>query len=99
MTSMTGTDCAIISNLINTHTHTHTFSLNDSFSLRWEDQCEWYRVIMMTGLDCAVMCILINTQQHTHIPKVFFFKKNLARTIMCSPLEVRVYAGKTEWLG
>ena len=51
MTSMTGPDCAVMCNLINTHTHTHT--------LPWEDQCEWHRMTRMTGPDCAVMCVCV----------------------------------------
>ena len=46
MTRMTGPDCAVVCNLINTYTHTHT-----------EDQCEWHIMTRMTGPDCAVMCI------------------------------------------
>ena len=53
MTRMTGPDCAVMCNLINTHTHTHT-------------QCEWHRMTRMTRPDCAVMCNLINTHTHTH---------------------------------
>ena len=52
MTRMTGPDCVVMCNLINTHTHTHTPR---------EDQCEWHRMTRMTGPDCAVMCNLINT--------------------------------------
>ena len=59
MTRMTGPDCTVVCNLINTHTHTHTLP-------PWEDQCEWHRMTRMTGLDCAVMCNLINTHTHTH---------------------------------
>ena len=57
MTRMTGPDCAVMCNLINTHTHV-------SLIPPWEDQCEWNRMTRMTGPDCAVMCNLINT--HTH---------------------------------
>ena len=57
MTRMTGPDCAVMCNLINTHTHTHP---------PWEDQCEWHRMTRMTGPDCVVMCNLINTHTHTH---------------------------------
>ena len=57
MTRMTGTDCAVMCNLINTHTHTP-----------WEDQREWHRTTRMTGPDCAVMCNSINTRTHTHAP-------------------------------
>ena len=53
MTRMTGPDCAVMCNLINTHTHTHIPP--------WEDQCEWPRMTRMAGPDCAVMCNLINT--------------------------------------
>ena len=59
MTRMTGPDCVVMCNLINTHTH---ISLN----LPWEDQCEWHRMTRMTGPDCAVMSNLINTHIHTH---------------------------------
>ena len=57
MNRMTGPDCAVMCNLINTHTHTH---IPPS-----EDQCEWYRMTRMTGPNCAVMCSLINTHTHT----------------------------------
>ena len=53
MTRMTGLDCAVMCNLINTR----------------EDQREWHRMTInrMTGPDCAVMCNLINTHtHHTH---------------------------------
>ena len=56
MTRMTGPDCVVMCNLINTHTHTLP---------PWEDQCEWHRMTKMTGPDCAVMCNLINTHTHT----------------------------------
>ena len=51
MTRMTGPDCAVMCNLINTHTHT---------------QCEPHRMTRMIGPDCAVMCNFINTHTHTH---------------------------------
>ena len=54
MTRMTGPDCAVMCNLINTHRIPP-----------WEDQCEWHRMTRMTGPDCAVMCNLINTHTHT----------------------------------
>ena len=61
MTRMTRPDCAVMCNLINTHTHTpHTLIPH------WEDQCEWHRMTRMTGPDCAVMCNLINTHTHTN---------------------------------
>ena len=59
MTRMTGPDCAVMCNLINTHTHV-------SLILPWEDQREWHRTTRMTGPDCAVMCNLINIHTHTH---------------------------------
>ena len=57
MTRMTGPDCVVRCNLINTYIHT---------SPR-EDQCEWHRMTRMTGPDCVVMCNLINTYIHTYI--------------------------------
>ena len=65
MTEMTGPDCAVMCNLINTHTHTQV-----SLIPPWEDQCEWRRMTInrMTGPDCAVMCNLINTHTHTFDP-------------------------------
>ena len=59
MTRMTRPDCAVMCNLIKTHTHTHT-----------QDQCEWHRMTRMTGPDCAVMCNFINT--HTHAQRDAF---------------------------
>ena len=52
MTRMTGPDCAVMCNLLNTHTHARAR--------------EWHRLARMTGPGCAVMCNLINTQTHTH---------------------------------
>ena len=80
MTRMTGPDCAVMCNLINTHTHTHNhththfpfvafdqrFSYQETLIPPWEDQCEWHRMTRMTGPDCAVMCNFINTHTHTH---------------------------------
>ena len=63
MPRMTGPDCAVMCNLINTHTHIHVTSIIDP---PWEDQYEWHRMTRMTGPDCAVMCNLINTHTHTH---------------------------------
>ena len=51
MTRMTGPDCVVMCNLINTHTHTHTHT---------------HTLTRMTGPDCVVMCNLINTHTHTH---------------------------------
>ena len=69
MTRMTGPDCAVMCNLINTHTNTHTQQV--SLILPCEDQCEWHRMTRMTGPDCAVMCNLRkkNTRTHTHTHK------------------------------
>ena len=61
MTRMRGPDCAVMCNLINTHTHTHTTLIPP-----WEDQREWHRMTRMTRPDCAIMCNLINTHTHTH---------------------------------
>ena len=58
MTRMTGPDCVVMCNLINTHTHT--------LIPPREDQCEWHRMTRMTGPDCVVMCNLINTHTHTN---------------------------------
>ena len=57
MTRMTGSDCAVMCNLIK---YIHTYM---------EDQCEWHRMTRMTGSDCAVMCnlIKIHTYIHTYI--------------------------------
>ena len=45
MTRMTRPDCAVLCNLINTHT-----------ILLWEDQCEWQMITRITtGPDCAVV--------------------------------------------
>ena len=62
MTRMTGPDCVVMCNLINTYIHTY-ISLIPS----WEDQCEWHRMARMTGPDCAVMCNLINIHTYIHI--------------------------------
>ena len=69
MTRMTGPDCVVVCNLINTPTHTHTHThTHTQVSLipPWDDQCEWHRMTRMTGPDCAVMCNLINIHTHTH---------------------------------
>ena len=60
MTRMTRPDCAVVCNLINTHTH------KVSLIPPWEDQCEWHIMTRMAGPDYAVMCNLINTHTHTH---------------------------------
>ena len=69
MTRMTGPDCVVMCNLINTHTHlinTHTHTHTHTHT---EDQCESHRMTRMTGPDCAVMCNLIN-YTHTHTNRV-----------------------------
>ena len=67
MTGVTGSDCADIRNLINTHTHTHSeVFVTSIIDPPLGDQCEWHRMTRMTGPDCAVMCNLINTHTHTH---------------------------------
>ena len=63
MTTMTGPDCAVMCNLINTHTHTHT--IIDPLIPPWEDQGEWHRMNRTTGPDWAVMCNFRNI--HTHM--------------------------------
>ena len=55
---MTGPDCAVMCNLINTHTHTEI-----SLILPWKDQYECRRMTTRTGPDCAVMYNLINTER------------------------------------
>ena len=59
MTRMTGPDCVVMCNLINTYIHTryiHTY----------EDQRKWHRMTRMTRPDCAVMCNLINIHTYIH---------------------------------
>ena len=66
MTRMTGPDCAVMRNLINTHTQRDTHNTHKlSFIAPWEDQCEWLRMTRMAGPDCAVMCNLIESITHT----------------------------------
>ena len=68
MTKMTRPDCAVMCNLINTHTHTHNTHTPVSLIPPREDQCEWHRMTRMTGPDCVVMCNLIkHTHTHTHV--------------------------------
>ena len=62
MTRMTGPDCVVMCNLINTYIHTYIHTIPPR-----EDQCEWHRMTRMTGPDCVVMCNLINTYIHTYI--------------------------------
>ena len=69
MTRMTGPDCVVMCNLINTHTHTQSdqrFSKQVSLIPPWQDQCGWHKMTRMTGPDCAGMCNLISTHTHTH---------------------------------
>ena len=67
ITRMTGPDCAVMCNLINTHTHTHCNLINTHTHTHTHDQCEWHRMTRMTGPDCVVMCNLINTHTHTQV--------------------------------
>ena len=46
MTGMTGPDCAVMCNLINTHTHTHTHTLAEYFQ-PWG----WYGVVVSSGVE------------------------------------------------
>ena len=55
--NMTGPDCAVMCNSINTHRHRHIH--------HWEDQGEWDRMTRITKSGCAVMWNL-NTHTHTH---------------------------------
>ena len=77
MTRMTRPDCAVMCNLINTHTHTHTLinthththTQHVSLFPPWGDQREWHRMMTrMTGPDCAVMYNLKNT--HTPLGRI-----------------------------
>ena len=45
MTRMTGPDCAVMCNSINTYIHIHTIGIID--------QSEWHRMTRMTGPDCV----------------------------------------------
>ena len=51
MTRMTGSDCAVMCNLINTHTHTHAPASDPRFFVvsiidpPLGDQCEWHRLV------------------------------------------------------
>ena len=69
MTRMTGPDCVVMCNLINTyyiHTylHAHIRTYIHTYIPPREDQCEWHRMTRMTGPDCVVRCNLINTYIH-----------------------------------
>ena len=87
MTGMTGPDCAVICNLINTHTHTHI----------WEDQRESHRMTRMTRPDCAVMCNLINTHTHTHTHTHIFSWHRMTRmtrpdcAVMCNLINTHTH--------
>ena len=67
MTRMTGPDCVVMCNLINTYTYVHTYIISIIMIPPREDQCEWHRMTRMTGPDCVVMCNLINTYIHTYV--------------------------------
>ena len=74
MTRMTGPDCVVMCNLINTyirtyiHTYLHTYIhiYIVSWILPWEDQCEWHKMTKMTGPDSGVMCNY-KIYMHTYI--------------------------------
>ena len=53
MTRMTGPDCVVMCNLINTYIHTYIHTNIHTY--------------ILTGPDCVVMCNLINTYIHTYI--------------------------------
>ena len=59
MTRMTGPDCAVMCNLINTHTHTTRY-------VQFNKYTHTHTHTRMTRPDCVVMCNLINTHTHTH---------------------------------
>ena len=62
MTRMTGPDCAVMCNLINTHIVFVTSIIDPP----WKDQRDWHRMTRMTGSNCAVMCNLMNTHARTN---------------------------------
>ena len=68
MTRMTGPDCVVMCNLINTYIHTYILYIHAYISLipPWEDQRKWHRMTRMTRPDCAVMCNLINIHTYIH---------------------------------
>ena len=83
MTRMTGPDCVVRCNLINTyiqtyiytyiHTYIHTFYATridppEGGSMILITKT-WHRMTRMTGPDCVVMCNLIHTYIHTYIHK------------------------------
>ena len=90
MTRMTGPDCVVMCNLINTYIHTyiHTYIQQVSLIPPWEDQREWHRMTRMTRPDCAVMCNLINihTYIHTYIQGTLSLSKNCTSRESVSPL-------------
>ena len=85
MTRMTGPDCVVMCNLINTciHTYIHTYIQHTYIHTPpREDQCEWHRMTRMTGPDCVVMCNLINT----YIQGTLSLSKNCTSRESVSPL-------------
>ena len=56
MTRMTGPDCAVMCNLINTHTHTHT----------QDQRGEWHRMTAMTERAGLRGYVQFNKYTHTH---------------------------------
>ena len=53
MTRMTGPDCVVMCNLINTHTHTHTHSFND---LKATERCV---MAIVTFVLQVIMCFIL----------------------------------------
>ena len=81
MTRMTGPDCVVMCNLINTYIHTYIHAYMHAYIHAylippWEDQCEWHRMTRMTGPDCAVMCSLINIHTYIHTYILYLCKKD-----------------------
>ena len=63
MTRMTGPDCVVMCNLINTYIHTYIHTYVHTYIH------EGHRMTRMTGPDCAVMCNSINI--HTYIDSTY----------------------------
>ena len=76
MTRMTGPDCAVMCNLINTHTNKNMHNTHKKHKgiTPGEDHCEYCRVTMSTGPGCMVVCKLVNNTVHTK--KIIKYAKN-----------------------
>ena len=76
MTRMTGPDCVVMCNLINTYIHTYIHT---------------HRMTRMTGPDCVVMCNLINTYIrtyiHTYIHTYIYTGNRVVGAIVLSPTD------------